>query len=58
MKKTTMTRKLTLATETLRNLNGPDLSEAAGGFGYSTGAICHYSKGQVTNCSVCPGCTI
>ncbi len=57
MKKKTMTRKLTLATETLRSLNGPDLQEAAGGYNYSTGAICH-SKGQVTNCSICPGCTI
>jgi len=58
MKKKTMTRKLTLATETLRNLNGSDLQEAAGGYNYSTGAVCHYSNGQVTNCTICPGCTI
>jgi len=58
MKKPNLTRKLTLATETLRNLNGPDLREAAGGYNYSTGAVCHYSNGQVTNCTVCPGCTL
>ena len=58
MKKPSMTRKLTLATETLRNLNGPDLQGAAGGYNYSTGAVCHYSNGQVTNCTVCPGCTL
>lgn len=58
MKKRALAKKLTLSTETLRNLNGPDLQDAAGGYNYSTGAICNHSKGQVTNCSLCPGCTI
>jgi hypothetical protein len=58
MKKLELAKKLTLSKETLRNLHGPDLQEAAGGYNYSTGAVCHYSKGQVTNCSLCPGCTI
>ena len=57
MKKKTMTRKLTLATETLRSLNGPDLQEAPAGT-ITAPARSATSKGQVTNCSICPGCTI
>jgi hypothetical protein len=57
MKKLELARKLTLSKETLWNLNDRHLGEAAGGYNYSTGAVCH-SKGQVTNCSLCPGCTI
>jgi hypothetical protein len=58
MQKKATPKKLALAKETLRSLSGSDLLEAAGGYNYSTGAICHYSNGQVTNCSVCPGCTL
>lgn len=58
MQKKPKPTKLILAMETLRNLNGSDLGEAAGGYNYSTGAVCHYSNGQVTNCTVCPGCTL
>jgi hypothetical protein len=58
MQKKATPKKLTLAKETLRSLSGSDLLEAAGGYNYSTGAVCHYSNGQVTNCTICPGCTI
>ncbi len=56
MKKKTTTRRLILSTETLRNLNDPELGDAAGG---ATGAlICTHSQGQATRCTICPGCTI
>ncbi|HEY0513065.1 MAG TPA: class I lanthipeptide [Thermoanaerobaculia bacterium] len=57
MKKLKAPKKLSLSRETLRNLHDGDLLEAAGGYNYSTGAICH-SQGQVTRCTICPGCTI
>ena len=58
MQKKSRPTKLILAMETLRNLSSSDLGEAAGGYNYSTGAVCNYSNGQVTNCTVCPGCTL
>ncbi len=58
MQKKSTPKKLTLATETLRNLSSSDLGEAAGGYNYSTGAVCNYSRLQVTACSACPSCTL
>jgi len=48
MKKQKTPKKLALAKETLRSLYDRELQEAAGG----------HSQGQVTKCSICPGCTL
>ena len=56
MKKQKALRKLALSKETLRNLYDGDLQEAAGGF--TAAVICVHSRGQVTLCTICPGCTI
>ena len=49
MKKQKTPKKLALAKETLRNLYDLELKEAAGE---------GHSQGQVTKCTICPGCTI
>jgi hypothetical protein len=49
MKKQKAPKKLALSKETLRNLYNRELQEVAGGA---------HSAGQVTKCSVCPGCTL
>ena len=49
MKKQKAPKKLALSRETLRNLHDRELQEAAGGA---------HSAGQVTKCSICPGCTL
>lgn len=54
MKKLEMPRKLTLSRETLRMLNDHDLREVPGG---ATGVVACHSN-NVTQCTICPGCTI
>lgn len=49
MKKQKAPQKLALSRETLRNLYDRELQGAAGG---------GHSAGQVTLCTICPGCTI
>jgi hypothetical protein len=48
MKKQKTPKKLALAKETLRSLYDHELQGVAGG----------HSHGQVTKCSICPGCTL
>lgn len=48
MKKQQTPKKLALAKETLRKLYDLELEKVAGG----------HSQGQVTKCSICPGCTL
>ena len=54
MKKPKTLKKLILSRETLRNLLDSELQGAAGG---ATGAVLCHSQGQVTRCTICPGCT-
>jgi hypothetical protein len=56
MKKQKTPKKLALAKETLRNLYDRELEKAAGGL--TAAVICIHSQGQVTRCTICPGCTI